>query len=75
MSKPVNIAEAKARLSELVDRCLAGEEVVISRRNTPVVRLVVARSADEGVRLGRFAGQGWIAPDFDEPLDDFADHS
>ncbi len=74
MSKPVNIADAKARLSELVDRCLAGEEVVISRRNKPVVRLVVARPDGEAVRLGRFDGQGRVAPDFDEPLDDFVDH-
>ena len=74
MSKTVDIADAKAQLSELVDRCLAGEDVVISRRNKPVVRLVVARPDDERVRLGRFAGQGWIAPDFDEPLDDFADY-
>ena len=35
----VNLAEAKARLSELVDRAEAGEEICIARRGKPVVRL------------------------------------
>ena len=36
----VNLAEAKARLSELVDRAEAGEEICIARRGKPVVRLI-----------------------------------
>ena len=36
----VNLAEAKARLSELVGRAAAGEDVQISRRGQPLVRLV-----------------------------------
>jgi prevent-host-death family protein len=35
----VNIGEAKMRLSELVAKVEAGEEVVIARNNTPVARL------------------------------------
>ena len=31
MTEPVNIAEAKAKLSALVDRAAAGEEIVLSR--------------------------------------------
>lgn len=34
-----NVAEAKARLSELLDAALRGEEIVISRNNQPLVRL------------------------------------
>jgi prevent-host-death family protein len=36
-----DIAEAKARLSELLDAALRGDEVVISRNNEPVVRLTL----------------------------------
>lgn len=36
----VNLAEAKARLSELVGRAKAGEDVQISRRGKPEVKLV-----------------------------------
>jgi prevent-host-death family protein len=38
--KPVQIAEAKAHLSALVERVEAGEEIVIARRGKPVARLV-----------------------------------
>jgi antitoxin (DNA-binding transcriptional repressor) of toxin-antitoxin stability system len=35
----VNVAEAKAHLSELLDRVERGEEVVITRRGKPVARV------------------------------------
>jgi prevent-host-death family protein len=38
--KRVQIAEAKAHLSALVERVESGEEIVISRRGKPVARLV-----------------------------------
>lgn len=39
MSITVNIGEAKTRLSELVAKVEAGEEVVIARGNEPVAKL------------------------------------
>ncbi len=36
----VQIAEAKAHLSALIERVEAGEEIVIARRGKPVARLV-----------------------------------
>jgi prevent-host-death family protein len=35
-----NLADAKARLSELVDRAAAGEDIQISKRGAAKVRLV-----------------------------------
>jgi prevent-host-death family protein len=35
----VNLAQAKAHLSELLDRVEAGEEVIITRRGHPVAHL------------------------------------
>ena len=40
----VQLFEAKARLSELVDRAEAGKETVITRRGRAVARLVPERS-------------------------------
>lgn len=40
MVTQVNVSEAKAKLSELLDAALAGREVVIARAGRPVVRLV-----------------------------------
>lgn len=55
----VNLAEAKARLSALLDAVEAGEEVVITRRGRPVARLIResdsdAESVDWVARLRRF---------------------
>ena len=38
----INLADAKARLSELVDRVERGETVEITRRGKPAARLVPA---------------------------------
>jgi prevent-host-death family protein len=38
--RPVNIADAKARLPELVERAASGEEIVIARNGQPRARLV-----------------------------------
>ena len=35
----VSVADAKARLSEVIDRVLAGEPVQITRRGKPVVQI------------------------------------
>jgi prevent-host-death family protein len=72
----VNIAQAKAQLSRLVERALAGEEVVIARANKPLVRLAPVASA---ARARRKPGSGkgellYVAPDFDAPLEDFRDY-
>lgn len=36
----MNVAEAKAKLSELLDAAVAGDEVVVARAGHPVARLV-----------------------------------
>jgi prevent-host-death family protein len=40
MTDTVGLFEAKTRLSELVARAEAGEEVIITRHNKPVAKLV-----------------------------------
>jgi prevent-host-death family protein len=66
----VNVAQAKAKLSELIDAALRGEEVVIARRNKPVVKLEVVKDSDKSRASlrGMFKGKIWTAPDFDDPL-------
>jgi prevent-host-death family protein len=38
----VSLADAKARLSELVDRVEAGDSIEITRRGKPVARIIAA---------------------------------
>jgi prevent-host-death family protein len=40
MAKIVNMHQAKASLSRLVERALAGEEVIIGRNGAPLIQLV-----------------------------------
>jgi prevent-host-death family protein len=42
----VNVLEAKNRLSQLIRRAQAGEEVVITNRGAPVARLLPAGAAN-----------------------------
>lgn len=55
--KPVNIHEAKSRLSELVQKAEAGEEVVIARAGKPVAKLVPLPKVDRSKLFGMFKGQ------------------
>ena len=68
------IAEAKARLSELIDAALRGEDVVIARRNTPVVKLTAVTSRTSAPKFGMFKGRIRISDDFDAPLESFAEY-
>ena len=58
MTLQVNIAEAKAKLSSLLDRALAGEEVVIARAGKPLARLV---PVDRREQRKAGAWGGWAA--------------
>ena len=72
MSIQVNVLEAKTQLSRLLDRAVAGEDVIIARAGHPVARLVpiCTRALDAPRVLGALKGKGWIADDFDAPLDE-----
>jgi prevent-host-death family protein len=45
----INLADAKARLSELVDRVEAGDSIDITRRGKPVARLTAVARPRERV--------------------------
>lgn len=70
----VNIHEAKAKLSALLEKAQAGEEVVIARAGKPVARLLPiapASGSRSGVRFGGLkASRLKLAPDFHAPSSD-----
>lgn len=66
MKEIVNVHQAKTHLSRLLDRAAQGEEIIIARSGKPVAKLVPYRPRRAPRKLGRWKGQGWIAPDFDE---------
>jgi antitoxin (DNA-binding transcriptional repressor) of toxin-antitoxin stability system len=59
----VNISEAKANLSKLVNMAYHGEKVVIAKNNLPLVDMVIHKP--EGKRkLGLLAGKFTLPDDF-----------
>ena len=64
MTETVNMHQAKSSLSRLVERALAGEDVIIARNGQPLVRLVPVKTRQRRVP-GRLKGQVWISPDFE----------
>lgn len=57
MTKTVNIHEAKTHLSRLIEAAAAGEDIVIARAGTPLVRLVPVAGTQEPRALGTLAGK------------------
>jgi prevent-host-death family protein len=69
-----NIADAKSRFSELVQKVMIGEEVIIARNNKPVVKVVPIMTSGKKRTPGSARGQIWMAPDFDATPEDFKDY-
>lgn len=66
----VSVHEAKTHLSRLIERVLAGEEVVISRNKEPVVRLVRENPPKKKPLLGALKGRIGFDDSFFDPLPD-----
>ena len=65
--KTLNLAQAKARLSELVQRAARGEEIIIARNGEPQARLV-ALSPVVTRTPGKGAGKWSVPDDFNDAL-------
>jgi prevent-host-death family protein len=65
MAELVNMHQAKSSLSRLVERALAGEEVIIARNGKPLVQLVPVQKNRQPRVPGRLKGTVWIGPDFE----------
>lgn len=69
----VNIYDAKTHLSALLDKAVAGEEIIIARAGKPLARLmpVTAVASKSGVRLGGLKhAKLKLAADFHAPMTD-----
>lgn len=66
----VNIHQAKTHLSELLNRAVSGEDIVIAKAGKPMVRLVPIAQPPNRRVLGRDKGLYTVPDDFDDPLPD-----
>ena len=77
----VSVEHAKAHLDELLEEAVHGEAVAILVRDDVVVRWMVERktpaletAAGGWPLMGLYAGQGWMAPDFDDIPNGFEEY-
>ncbi len=68
MSQYVTISQAQTQLSRLIQKVLAGEEVVIVSGKNPIARLVPIQSPKVERQIGADKGLVEIADDFAAPL-------
>ncbi len=69
----IPLEQAEGHLAEIIDRLAPGEEIVLTRDNQPVARLIGAKKEP---RLPPGLGRDLITivADDDEHLKDFAEH-
>lgn len=69
--KQLNLAEAKAKFSELVDAAARGDGTIIAKSGTSVAMLVpLDHGKHAPIKFGTLKGKIWIADNFDDPLPD-----
>lgn len=70
----VDLAQAEARLAQLIEEVKSGIEIVITRDGQPVARLLPAEEAPANRVPGSAKGLFTVPDDFDAPLEDFSEH-
>ncbi len=66
----LDLDDATARLSQLVERAARGEEIIIAKAGKPLAKLVPLATRREPRKPGGWEGKVRIAEDFDAPLPD-----
>ena len=70
----VNLDEAKIYLLNLIEEVIGGEEVVITKDNKPIVKLVPISQTRPKPQFGSAKGLITMSEDFDESLEDFKEY-
>ncbi len=76
----IDISELDITVKDLLARLTREHEIIITASNQPVAKLTdISEPALEAVvserrQSGLTQGAAWMSPDFNEPLDDFAEY-
>ena len=67
----LDISQAKADISTLLDLVIKGEEIVITQDDQPVAKIAPIKRP---LKRGSAKGKVWLSEDFDEPIEDFQEY-
>lgn len=74
----IDLNQAQARLPQLLEIALRGEEIIITRDEQPIAKIVPLTAADNNddgdLQLGSARDVLIIHEDFDAPLEEFAEY-
>ena len=70
----VTLEEAKAHLDELIEHLALGQQFLITDQGRPLAQVKKADRSSWPCKAGSAAGKIRMAPDFDEPLEDFKEY-
>ncbi len=74
MMQRIELEHAQEHLLELVKQAANGEEVVITKDNQPLVKLISATGLKRQRQFGSAKGLILMSDDFDAPLEDFEEY-
>jgi antitoxin (DNA-binding transcriptional repressor) of toxin-antitoxin stability system len=70
----VTLEEAQIHLSEIIDKLTPGEEVVVTRDDKPVARIIAGQGEKPCPMPGRGKGMLTVISEDDDHLKDFAEY-
>ena len=77
----MNVAEFATKVEEVIANLKRDEEVIITGDHNQIVAKLVPANAPTAPeakpkrrQLGLIEGPAWMSPDFNEPLEDFAEY-
>lgn len=71
----VSVYEAKSKLSQMINKALEGEEVIITRNGEDTVKLVRVNGKKKRDWIGMWEGQIEIPDSFFDPLEEFDEYA
>ncbi len=78
----IDISESDITVKDLLARLASAQEIIITVNHQPVAKLIALNNVavaefvatPQRRRGGLTEGIAWISPDFDEPMEDFAEY-
>lgn len=66
--------EAKTHLSSILEKVAHGQSFIITKHGQPIAELKPFAPPLKKRIMGLWRDRMWVAPDFDEPLEDFKEY-
>jgi antitoxin (DNA-binding transcriptional repressor) of toxin-antitoxin stability system len=70
----VSATEAAAKLNELIEAAINGEEVILLNGDRPAIKLTPIGKIRPDRKPGSAKGLIWMSDDFEEPLEEFKEY-